>query len=93
MGTLLVKKELDFFIDHQDLKFLHSQKVINKMHAQWVSFLQKFPFIIQHKLGDLNKAVNALNRKASLLITLVQDILGFEHLKELYESDVEFKDL
>lgn len=89
----MVKKEFDLFIDHQDLKFLHSQKVINKMHDQWVSFLQKSPFIIHHKLGDLNKAVNALSMMASLLITLVQDILGFEHLKELYESDVEFKDL
>lgn len=44
-------------------------------------------FVIKHKAGTLNKVVDALNRRHSLLITLHVSVPGFEVLPELYPVD------
>jgi len=87
----LVQREFILFSDHQALRFINSQSNVNRMHARWVSFIQRFTFTLKHKSGQLNKVADALSRKVSLLITMRAEVIGFKCLKDLYADDEDFR--
>ena len=76
--------------DHESLKYLKSQSKLNKRHAKWVEFLEQFPYVIKHKQGKINMVADALSRRYALLNVLDVQYLGFDHIKELYNKDLDF---
>ena len=58
----LIQREFALYTDHQALKHINSQVNINRMHAQWVAYIQRFHFTLKHKSGATNKVADALSR-------------------------------
>jgi hypothetical protein len=74
------------------LKYIIGQAKLNKRHAKWVEFIETFFYIIKHKKGKKNVIADALSRRYTMLSQLDHKIFGLESIKELYATDVDFKD-
>jgi hypothetical protein len=85
-------KEFVIHSDHESLKHIRGQAKLNKRHAKCVEFIETFPYIIKHKKGKENVIADALSRRYIMLSQLDHKIFGLESIKELYATDVDFKD-
>ena len=85
-------KEFVIHIDHESLKHLKGQHKLNTRHAQWMEFVETFPYVIHYKQGKENIIKDALSRRYVLIFTLDAKLLGFEHIKELYPLDQDFSE-
>jgi hypothetical protein len=54
--------------------------------------MKNFTFVIKHIFGNANKVVDALRRRCLILEEFQMKTLGFEHLKEMYHDDPDFKE-
>jgi hypothetical protein len=54
--------------------------------------MQNFTFVLKHISGSSNKVVDALSRRCLLLQEFQVNVLGLDHLKEMYAEDVGFKE-
>ena len=55
-----------------------------------MQFIEFFPYIIKYKQGKQNIVANALSRRYALISKLDAKLLGFEYIKDLYNSDLDF---
>ena len=67
--------------DHASLKFLKAQHKLNQRHAQWMEFLEPFPYVIKFKKGKENVVADALSRRYTLLSTLTTKLLDLNILR------------
>ena len=63
---------------------------MNKHHAKWSEFIQSFPYVIKYIKGKENVVVDALSRRCMLVTQLELNVIGFEHIKDLYAHDPTF---
>src|SRR6266508_29492 len=88
----LWSREFVIHSDHESLKYLKGQAILNKRHAKWIEFIESFPYIIKHKKGKDNVIADALSRRYTMLSQLDHKIFGLETIKGLYATDLDFKD-
>eukprot|EP00253_Pinus_taeda_P011532 PITA_11532 len=75
-----------------DKEFYAVQHKLNHKHAKWVEYLQSFNFVLKHISEQANKVADTLSRKALLLQESTVQVLGFEHLRDLYKTDTDFRE-
>lgn len=56
----VIHREFVLNSDHEALKYLNSQRNLNRRHAKWSSFLQEHTFNVKHNAGVINRAADAL---------------------------------
>jgi hypothetical protein len=88
----LVPQEFVLYSDNQDLQFITRQEKLNQKHAKWIDFMHNSSFVIKHIVGNDNKVVDALSRRCLILQEFQVKTLGFEHLKDMYCDDADFKE-
>ena len=54
---------------------------MNARHAKWVEFLNEYSFVINHRSGIENKAIDALSRLTVTLHRMSAHVIGFDRLK------------
>jgi hypothetical protein len=88
----LVLQYFVLYSDNQALQFITKQEKLNQRHAKWVEFMKKFTFVIKSIVGNANKVVDALSKRCLIMQEFQVKTLGFEHLKEMYHDDADFKE-
>ena len=53
--------------DNEGLKWLQTQRELNRRQTRWVTYLQTYDFSIEHLAGKLNKTADALSRRPDYL--------------------------
>ena len=88
----LIPKVFNLYTHNHAFKFITRKENLNQKHAKWVDFMQSFTFVLKHISGNSNKVGDSLSRNCLVFQKLQVGTLGFEHLKEMYKEDLEFRE-
>jgi len=58
-----------------------------------MEFVETFPYVIWYKKGKENVVADALSQMYVLLTSLSSKLLGLEHIKDVYVSDLDFSNI
>ena len=79
------------FFDNHALQYIMQQSKLNLKHVKWVEFLQVFTFVLKHIRRNSNRMVDALNKRHLIVQENQVEVMGFEYLRYLYETDNDFQ--
>ena len=83
--------EFVLFSDNHALQYIMQQPKLNQKHVKWVELMHIFTFVLKHISGQSNRVVDALSRRHLIVQENQVHILGFEYLRDLYETDNDFQ--
>ncbi|GKD59028.1 putative nucleotidyltransferase, ribonuclease H, partial [Tanacetum coccineum] len=86
----LFHKEFVLFTDHDSLRHICTQDKVSHKHGCWLAFLGKFTFVVKHKTGVSNRAVDAFSRWSGLLVTMQVDVPGLDVIHDMVSVDPYF---
>ena len=66
---------------------------MNSRHGRWVEFLQDYTYVFRHKAEVENRVAYALSRRRALLSVMSTEMVGFENIKDTYESCPNFENI
>lgn len=89
MATLFI----GIHTDHETLKHLRGQTTLKRRHAKWLEFVETFPYIIKYKKGKENIVADTLSRRHALITIMDAKVMGFKHIKAIYEADPDFQEV
>jgi len=67
----LFGSKFEVFSDHKSLKYLFSQKELNKRQRRWLEFLKDYDFELNYHSSKANIVVDALSRKSLHIYALM----------------------
>jgi hypothetical protein len=85
-------KEFVIHSDHEALKYLKGQAKLDHCHANWVEFIETFPYVVTYKRGKDNIVADAFSQKYTLFNQLEVKVPQVKSIKELYTYDHEFSE-
>ena len=67
-------KKCQIFTDHNSLKYILTQKVLNLRQRRWVELLKDYHCTIEYYLGKANVVADALSRKTSGSLSYIRTV-------------------